>query len=190
MRKKVIVTAGIVESGSEESRVVTRGEFARMLVMASTWHNSIWEESNIPLYMDVPADHIYCAYIRVAAEQGWMTAYLGGRFKPDEPVKLLDAARASLALLGYTDEDVAGNVAYNRMAKFNGLELNDEIGKAAADTLTVSDCVNLFYNLLNTNTKENENKTKSSNTIYGAALGYDVSDDGEPFCSSLLLRRR
>ena len=179
MRKKVIVTAGIVESGSEESRVVTRGEFARMLVMASTWHNSIWEESNIPLYMDVPADHIYCAYIRVAAEQGWMTAYLGGRFKPDEPVKLLDAARASLALLGYTDEDVAGNVAYNRMAKFNGLELNDEIGKAAADTLTVSDCVNLFYNLLNTNTKENENKTKSSNTIYGAALGYDVSDDGE-----------
>lgn len=190
MRKKVIVTAGIVESGSEESRVVTRGEFARMLVMASTWHNSIWEESNIPLYMDVPADHIYCAYIRVAAEQGWMNAYLGGRFKPDEPVKLLDAARASLALLGYTDEDVAGNVAYNRMAKFNGLELNDEIGKAAADTLTVSDCVNLFYNLLNTNTKENENKTKSSNTIYGAALGYDVSDDGEPFCSSLLLRRR
>ena len=61
---------------------------------------------------------------------------------------------------------------------------------AAADTLTVSDCVNLFYNLLNTNTKENENKTKSSNTIYGAALGYDVSDDGEPFCSSLSLRRR
>ncbi len=179
MRKKVIVTAGIVETGSMESAPVSRGEFARMLVMASVYHDSVGEEGNLPLYADVPADHPYCAYIRVAAEQGWMTAYLGGHFKPDEPVKLLDAARASLRLLGYADEDLAGTTAYNRMAKFNSLKLNDEIGKVSTDILTVSDCVNLFYNLLNTNTKENETKKKSSTTIYGAALGYEVNDDGE-----------
>lgn len=179
MRKKVISTAGIVETGSQESAPVTRGEFARMLVMASVYHDSVGEEGNLPLYADVLADHPYCGYIRIAAEQGWMTAYLGGRFKPDEPVKLLDAARASLRLLGYTDADLAGTNVYSRMAKFNSLELNDEIGKNSTDILTVSDCVNLFYNLLNTNTKENENKKKSSTTIYGAALGYEVSEDGE-----------
>ena len=160
MRKKVISTAGIVQTGSQESAPVSRGEFARMLVMASVYHDSVAEEGSLPLYVDVPADHIDCAYIRIAAEQGWVTAYLGGRFKPDEPVKMLDAARACLRLLGYADEDLSGTTVYSRMAKFNSLELNDEIGKVSTDTLTVSDCVNLFYNLLNTNTKENENKIR------------------------------
>ena len=32
-------------------------------------------------------------YIRVAVEQGWMTGYLGGKFKPDENITMQEAVK-------------------------------------------------------------------------------------------------
>ena len=179
MQKKVVMAAGILTRTSNEMGTITRGEFAKMLVQASSYHDSIGTETGIALYADVAADHPYCNYIRVAAEKGWMTGYLGGNFKPDEPVKMLDAAKALMTLLGYTNDDFTGNVTMNRMTKFNAIGLNDDVGKGISDTLTWSDCVHLFYNLLDTNTKDNENKTKTSSTVYAQVLGYKLTDDGE-----------
>ncbi|MDT3845240.1 MAG: S-layer homology domain-containing protein [Bacillota bacterium] len=179
MQKKVVMAAGILTRTSNEMGTITRGEFAKMLVQASSYHDSIGTETGIALYADVAADHPYCNYIRVAAEKGWMIGYLGGNFKPDEPVKMLDAAKALMTLLGYTNDDFTGNVTMNRMTKFNAIGLNDDVGKGISDTLTWSDCVHLFYNLLDTNTKDNENKTKTSSTVYAQVLGYKLTDDGE-----------
>ena len=112
-----------------------------MLVQASTYRSSVSEENNVSVFADVTRDHEYASYIRVSAEQGWMTGYLGGNFKPDQPVTMQEAVRAVLTLLGYTDEDFAGNQAANRMAKAAYLELDENIGKVSGDTLTWIDCV-------------------------------------------------
>ncbi len=179
MRKKVIIAANIMESFTNDSTLVTRSQFAKMLVMASSYRSSVSEDNSISLFSDVARSDDNAAYIRIAAEQGWMTGYLGGKFKPDQAVTLQEAARAVLSLLGYTSEDFSGNQAANRVAKMSYLELDEEIGKAATDALTKSDCVNLFYNLLKTNKKDSEGQTKTSNTVYASVLGFTLTSDGE-----------
>lgn len=186
MRRKIVVTSGIMDSSvsANANNTVTRSEFAKMLVKASSYKD-VSTENTTALYNDVAADAENAAYIRIAAENGWMSGFLGGYFKPDDPVNVAQAAKATLTLLGYTDSDFTGNLVANQIAKYQAIGLDEEISKAATDTLTYSDCVNLFYNLLDTNTADYENDSKTSSTIYGALFGYEVNDDGDlnPFAS-------
>lgn len=179
MRKKVVSAAGIMVSASDDSALVSRGQFAKMLVMASTYRSTISDYNDITVFSDVPREHEYASYIRTAAEQGWMTGYLGGLFKPEMPITMQEASRAVLMLLGYKNEDFAGNQAANRMAKVSYLELDEEIGKAATDPLSRFDCVNLFYNLLRTNRAEYEGREETSSTVYASALDFTLTSDGE-----------
>ena len=93
-------------------------------------------------------------YIRVAASQGWMSGYLGGNFKPEEPVLYKDAVKAVLTLLGYTDEDFTGEMVSSWISKFNHLELNENVSCQADEPITETDCMNIFYNLLKTKKTE------------------------------------
>ncbi len=99
MRKKVVIAAGIMPASFDENEPVSRAQFAKMLVQASTYRSSVSEENNVSVFADVTRDHEYASYIRVSAEQGWMTGYLGGNFKPDQPVIMQEAVRAVLTLL-------------------------------------------------------------------------------------------
>lgn len=178
MRKKVITTAGIL-SGEDDNRTISRAQFAKMLVEASTYRNAVSSQNNVSVFADVDRNNEYSSYIKTAVEQGWMTGYLGGKFKPEEPITMQEALRGALALLGYKDEDFGDNQAANRMAKASYLELGDEINKTGAEVLNQFDCVNLFYNLLKTNTKDHEGSKASSGTVYASVLGFTLTNDGE-----------
>lgn len=172
-RKRVIGIAGImVNTSTEMDRQVTRGEFAKMLVNASTYRDYLPSASRVAVYADVPAGNENAASIRIAAEQKWMVGYLGGQFKPDQPVTLKEAVRGVLALLGYTDEDFSGDVSGARMSLFYSLEMNEDLDRQPAEILTKTDCVNLFYNLLKT-------EMKSGGKVYATVLGCEVNSDGE-----------
>ena len=99
MRKKVITAAGIMTAESDDSRLVTRAQFAEMLVKASTYRSSVSSENNVSIFSDVDRNSEYASYIRVAVEQGWMTGYLGGKFKPDENITMQEAVKAVLPFL-------------------------------------------------------------------------------------------
>lgn len=171
MRERVIELSGIMDTyGAGES--VTRGEFAQMLVKASDQRSVVSSTSNVSVFSDVPKDSEYASYIRIAAQEGWMSGYLGGLFKPDEYITMQDATKAILALLGYTDEDFTGDQVNGRKAQFEFLELNEEIDRESDEVLTKSDCINLFYNLLRT-------ESKGSTTIYGSILDCELTEDGE-----------
>lgn len=170
MRRKVIRLSGIM-SLSDETAMVTRAEYAQMLVNASTYKSVALQTSSTAVFSDVPADSTYASAVRIAVENGWMSGYLGGVFRPEQQVTLQEAIRGILALLGYTDEDFSGNQINGRWAKFNYLELNENITKEPLEVLTRMDCVNLFYNLLCAET--------SSGRAYCTLLGYELSSDGE-----------
>lgn len=170
LRSRVVWLAGIVKS-SNTGDFVTRGQFAQMLVNATSYKTVGTGASGTAVFADVPADSEYAAAIRVAADKGWMTAYLGGAFKPDQPITLQEAVRGIMALLGYTNEDFSGNQIGGRWTQFQQLELNENINKEAAEILTVEDCINLFYNLLRTEMKDGK--------AYCTTLGYELSSDGE-----------
>lgn len=172
-RRKVVGVAGIMSNVSTNmDEYVSRAEFAQMLVQASSYRDYLASAGSVSVYGDVPQSHAYAASIRIAAEQDWMTGYLGGLFKPDQPVTMQEAARAVMALLGYTSEDYGGNTAQARMAKFYSLELNEELDRQPSEILNRNDCVNLFYNLLKT-------ESKGSGKAYGTELGLELNEDGE-----------
>lgn len=171
-RKRVVGIAGIMSVSTGMNDPVTRGEFANMLVRASTYRDYLAGTSNVSVYADVPQTHEYASSIRIAAEQNWMTGYLGGSFRPEQPVTMKEAVRGVLALLGYTNDDFTGDISNARLALFYSLEMNDELNRQPAEILNRTDCVNLFYNLLKT-------ESKGSNQAYATVLGCELNSDGE-----------
>lgn len=172
LRKRVIELTGILHL-SNGSRRVSRAEFAAMLVNASEYRETVSAAAGVSVFADVPADNEYASHIRIAARQGWMKGYLGGKFKPEEYITYQDAVNAILAVLGYTNEDFTGNQNGSRVAKFQALELNNELETLQLDeVLTEDHCLNLFYNLLKT-------EPKNSQQIYGSIMDLTLSSDGE-----------
>ena len=170
MRRQVVNLTGILNV-TDYTGQVTRGDFARMLVNASSYRENL-PSSSVSVFADVPSTHPDAIYIRIAASQGWMTGFLGGLFKPEEYITYKDAVKAALAMLGYSDEDFTGDLASSRISKFNYLELNEEVNRQPEEVLNQTDCMNIFYNLLKT-------KKKDSSEIYGAVLDCELNSDGE-----------
>ena len=170
LRQQVVKLTGIMEISSFRESV-TRADFAKMLVKASSYRENL-PTSNVSVYADVPATDPNAVYIRIAAREGWMSGYLGGKFKPEDPVLYKNAVKAILTMLGYTDDDFTGDLVSSRISKFNYLELNEDVSRQAADEVNQTDCMNIFYNLLKT-------KKKDSNEIYGTILDCELNSDGE-----------
>lgn len=171
-RKKVIGVAGIMNVSTGMENTVTRGEFANMLTHASVYRDFLTTVSNVSVYADVPQNHEYASSIRIAAEQNWMSGYLGGQFRPEQPITLQEAVKGVLGLLGYTNEDFKGDTSGARMSKYYALEMNSEVNRNANEILNRNDCVNLFYNLLKA-------ETKDTGKAYGTVLGCEINADGE-----------
>lgn len=171
LRRKVIGVSGIMSVTNIEGEV-SRAEFARMLVNASSYGSSVSQSGITSVFADVAKENEYAAYIRIAADQGWMMGYLGGNFKPEQPVTLQEAVKGILMLLGYTNEDFTGDQNGSRLAKYHYLELDEEVGREAAEILNKEDCINLFYNLLKA-------EPKNGSGIYGAILNCELTADGE-----------
>lgn len=171
-RNNVIQLTGIIDTNADLNAPVTRGQFAEFLVKASSYKDSA-AQSSAAAANDVPASSEYAPYVRIALSQGWMRTYLGGKFQPDEPVKMQDAVKAVLSLLGYADTDFSGDLAASRLSAFNSLELNEQLGlRSLTDELTRQDCVNIFYNLLKASPKNGGN-------IYGSLFELKLASDGE-----------
>jgi S-layer homology domain. len=127
---------------------VTRGNFAQILVNASTYAgNTDWILKSSP-YADVSSNHWASSYIQITAQNDWLTGYLGGRFKPEDPIKLHEAVYGLTSLLGYTRNDVQGSQLQGRMKLYYDKGLNDNISKGIDEALTREDCINLIYNTL------------------------------------------
>ena len=171
-RNRVIAAAGISDLENLDA-LCTRGEFARMLVLSSSAKDITQQNDGVAAASDVPAGNANAAYIRTALRNGWMRTRIGGTFDPDAPVTLLDASKAAMTMLSYTDSDFAGNLSQLRLSKFKSLELLSGVPKSElTDTLTKQECLNILYNLLRT-------KPKGGSSIYGAAINLSLAQDGE-----------
>ena len=82
------------------SASVTRAELSKMMTAASAYKDSIGDGTGSALFQDVKSDHWASAYIKLAVEQGWMSGYVDGTFRPGNAVTLEEACSALLKLLG------------------------------------------------------------------------------------------
>ena len=174
LRTQVLYLADVIENDNNMNDYITRGEFARMVVKASPYKDSASIYDGNSGFSDVAVDYQYAPFIKIATKEGYMTSYLGGLFKPLEYLTYRDLTRASLALLGYTNEDFSGNQIAARFETFAALKIDDNIERAANDFVTKKDAVNALYNTLKT-------AKKGSNSIYGPTVFTELSvnSDGD-----------
>lgn len=179
---QVIEALGIMDTdkgnSDDQTVTVTRAQFSQMLINMSTYKDTVSAASNVSLFSDVTKKHWAAGYIQVAINQGWMSGYLNGTFKPNKGVTLLQAVNAVLKILGYTSSDYTGSVSSGQMALYVTKDLNTNITKTKNQYLTRKDVMNLIYNTLTATTKSGE--------IYGKTLGYTIDSDGEIDYLSLL----
>ena len=181
--QQIVQALGIItgdESGNLNlGNYVTRAEFAKMMIAASTYKDTISSNAKSSPFKDVKYTHWAASYVQAAVTAGWLTGYTDGTYKPDNNVKLEEAVSAVLKMLGYSSSDFTGSFPEAQLAKYSALGLNDNISKTQGQLLTRQDCINLFYNLMST-------KTKSA-SYYATTLGYTVTSSGELDYSSLVL---
>ena len=150
---------------------VTRAQFAKMLVAASPYRDSVGDDTGYSLFKDVKRGHWASEYIRIAVEQGWFVGYIDGTFRPDSGIRLEEAATVLLRLLGYTNEDLTGVYPAAQLSKYRALELDEGVSAAQGQALSRQNCLYLFYNLMTAQTK--------SGQVYAASLGYSLTPAGE-----------
>ncbi len=153
------------------SNTVSRAEFAKMMVSASVFKDSVGSYGKLALYQDVPSSHWANAYIKLAVEQGWFTGYSDGTFRPQNPIALEEALTALLRLLGYVPSDFSGAFPHAQVAKADSIGLCKNLSRPVGETLLRSDCALLFRNALNAKNKEG--------TVYATVLGHTLNQDGE-----------
>lgn len=158
---------------------VTRAQFAKMMIAASTYKDSISSTAKSSPFKDVRYNHWAASYVQAAVSSGWITGYTDGTFRPDNYVKLEEAVSAVLKMLGYISSDFTGSFPEAQIAKYNALGLNENIPKTQGQILSRQDCMYLFYNLMRTKNK--------SGIYYATTLGYAVNISGELDYSSLVL---
>ena len=69
---------------------VTRAEFTKLTVAASSWASSVGPAASISPYPDVPKTSWAAPYIQVAQEKGMVRGYLDGTFRPDSQIQLVE----------------------------------------------------------------------------------------------------
>ena len=172
------LTADQTDQASLDS-ALTRGQLAKLLVAFSAYRESVASQGTTgKLFSDVTADNRWAPYIRIAVQQGWLSGYTDGSFRPDNGVTLEEACTAVLKLLGYDVTTLSGTFPAAQLNKANSLGLRANLNRKQGEALTLSDGAVLLYNALTAATSEG--------SVYGTSLGFTVTD-GQLDTSSILL---
>ena len=159
---------------------LSRGQLAKLLTAFSAYReNAASQGTTGKLFSDVTADNRWAPYIRIAVQQGWLSGYTDGSFRPDNGVTLEEACTAVLKLLGYDVTTLSGTFPAAQLNKASGLGLRANLSRKQGETMTLADGAVLLYNALTAATSEG--------SVYGTSLGFTVTD-GQLDTSSILLR--
>jgi len=112
---------GII-NGKEDGKyhpddVVTREEFAKILVTSLKMDNAAKAATGPSSFKDVEASRWSAGYINVAAGQGLIKGYPDGTFRPSNQVSYAEAVTMLVRALGYTDSFLPGSWPGNYLAK-------------------------------------------------------------------------
>ena len=149
---------------------VTRAEFTKIAVAASSYRNSVATSMTVSPFPDVPYSHWAAPYIKLAVTNKLITGYADATFRPDNAVTYEEALTIALKLLGYTSEDFGSSWPYGQIGLAENLGLTKNITLGVGGVMTRGDVVRLLFNTLNT-------KSKGGNSYYIETLNYQVVED-------------
>ena len=129
-------------------RTITRAEFTKLAVAASTSRDTVGDTVAVKPYPDVSQTHWAAPYIKAAVDLGLAEGDLRGYFNPDRTITLAEGVTLVLRLLGYEDSQFTGVWPSGQMAQYRALDLDEGISLGQDSQMTRRDAMYLFYNLL------------------------------------------
>lgn len=164
----VTLGALTVQEAAECTSALTRGQLAKFLTVFSAYREGVETQGSVgTLFRDVNSTLAEAPYIRIAVQQGWMSGYTDGSFRPANTVTLEEACTAALKLLGYDVTALSGGFPAAQLNKASLLGLRDGVSCKQGEAMTVEDAVQLFYNLLTADTADGK--------AYASTLGFTVT---------------
>ena len=149
---------------------VTRAEFTKVAVAASSYKNSVATNLAISPFPDVTYKHWAAPYVRVGVVNNLVSGYPDATFRPDNTVLFEEGITILLRVLGYTDSDFGASWPYGQISLANNLELTKNVNCVAGDTLNRQQVAQLVYNALGT-------KIKGQNNQLASVFDVTISDD-------------
>lgn len=152
-------------------RQVTRAEFTKLTIAASTYAYIVAYRTNVSPYPDVPRDNWAAPYIDLAKDKELVQGYLDGTFRPMNHITLVEGVSMVLSLLGYQNADFTGAWGSGQMGMYESLKLNRGITIGRDIPMTRRDALWLFYNLMTAKAKNGQ--------VYLTNLGHSLTSSGE-----------
>lgn len=151
---------------------VTRAEFAKIAIMASSYRDFVASGMNTSPFSDVSFTHWAAPYIKVASANKIVTGYPDSKYRPESYVLMEEAVTVAVKLLGYTDADFAASWPYGQIGVAQNIGILDNIGTGMGDYYTREDVAKLIYNVLRTKPKNG-----SASAEYINSLGYSFVEN-------------
>lgn len=151
---------------------VSRAEFTKIAVNASSYKNSVAVSLAISPFPDVTYKHWAAPYVRVGVTGGIVSGYPDGTFQPENTVLYEEAITMLLRILGYTDEDFGAAWPSGQIGLANNLDMTDNVDSSAGQAMTRRQVAQLVYNTLKTKQKNQQNALVS---VFDATIQRDVT---------------
>ncbi len=133
--------------------MVTRAEFTKMAVAASSYKNSVATHLAVSPFPDVTWRHWAAPYVRVGVSNNLVSGYPDATFRPDETVLFEEGITILLRVLGYSNVDFGASWPYGQVGLANNLELSIGVDAGVGQAMNRRQVARLIYNTLSTKLK-------------------------------------
>ncbi len=147
------VVNGCPDGGFHPEDGLDRSQFCKLAVLAGGYGDQLASTAYQTVFDDVSPAHWASPYINLACSLGLVSGYGDGRFGPDDPVTLGQAAKVLLGLLGYTAQEIGPFFPEDYLSRADALGLTQDMALQDAP-LTRGDAALLLYRLLTLPDKE------------------------------------
>ncbi len=168
--KSLEIMEGYEDGSFRLENFLTRAEFTKVTVSASESRKLVSTALSTSPFPDVPHTLWSAPYIKLAAQNGYVTGYLDATFRPDATITYAEATAVCLRLLGYQNSDFGTAWPRGHMEIAEDIGLTDGIVLDYAAPITRGDTVTLLYNLL-------DGTVKGTGQKYVALLNCTVEDN-------------
>ncbi len=171
---KFLINIGVI-NGYDDGKLhleneITREEFSKIIVLASTFKDDVDLFSLSSPFPDVTKERWSAPYVKVAAINNILKGYPDGNFKPINNITVEEASVIALRILNYTSNDYGISWPYSQLSFAKDKHILDNVNKKAGQNISRKDAINIVYNTLCSNINGNDIK-------YINLIDYITSDD-------------
>lgn len=146
--KDLKIMQGDENGDMQLDRTVSRAEFAKIAVAASSAKNTVALGLKVSPYRDVRYTEWFAPYVRAAVTAGYVEGYLDSTYRPNNAVKYEEAVTVMLRILGYSDNAFGAAYPYGQLAQAQGLDMLDDVDGTIGADMTRRQIMYLVYNTL------------------------------------------